>query len=133
MKKLMLSVFAATALGAGLPAIAQDGGAECQAGSAWGPKAGCSEGRNPPQYPQYQYGEGPWRGHPQQQPYGYDNRVYPQQPYAYGNQYGNRAYPQTPQVRPAYPYTPYETTRRDRDGDGVRNNRDRFPDDPRRN
>lgn len=27
--------------------------------------------------------------------------------------------------------TPYPPTRRDRDGDGVRNSRDRYPDDPR--
>ncbi len=27
--------------------------------------------------------------------------------------------------------TPYERTSRDRDGDGVRNSRDRYPDDPR--
>lgn len=27
--------------------------------------------------------------------------------------------------------TPYAPTRRDRDGDGIRNSRDRYPDDPR--
>jgi hypothetical protein len=30
-----------------------------------------------------------------------------------------------------YGYSQYERTNRDRDGDGIRNNRDRYPDDPR--
>lgn len=144
MKKLMLSVFAAAALAAGGSAMAQDGGADCNAGSAWGPKPGCNEARVAP--PQYDPG---WN-------------TYPQQPYVYGNQgypYGRQA----PSARPAYPYAPqgpYAVTPRDRngdgvpdnrargwdrdqdrdgrrnrdvDGDGVRNNRDRFPNDPRRN
>jgi hypothetical protein len=33
-------------------------------------------------------------------------------------------------AKPAYPYQ--RPQRRDRDGDGVRNNRDRYPDDPNR-
>jgi hypothetical protein len=39
--------------------------------------------------------------------------------YPYGYQYPQQVVPQ------------YNASRRDRDGDGVRNNRDRHPDDPR--
>lgn len=34
-------------------------------------------------------------------------------------------------VVPGYYGSQYERSRRDRDGDGIRNNRDRYPDDPR--
>jgi hypothetical protein len=56
----------------------------------------------------------------------------PNQPYTYGGWPG--------QVLGAGPWgltvpqaviPQYNVTRRDRDGDGVRNNRDRYPDDPR--
>ncbi len=112
MKKLMLSVLAIAALSTGA-AFAQDGGAEAQAGSAW---------RQNPAY-------GPAPGTPEY----YGNSGWPpaEQIYPYGYRYGNRAY--APQAAPAYPYVPpARATRRDRDGDGVRNSRDRHPDDPRR-
>lgn len=118
MKKLMLSSLAALALCASSGAALAD--AECQAGSAWGYKEGCggpSPG-TPQAYPPYyvpQPGNSGWPPAQQAYPYGYDNR-------AYG-----------PQAAPAYPYAPAaRANRRDRDGDGVSNRRDRFPDDPSR-
>lgn len=120
MKKLMLSSLAAVALCASSGAALAD--AECQAGSAWGYKEGCggpSPG-TPQAYPPYYVpapGNSGWPA--AQQAY----------PYAYG--YENRGY--APQAAPAYPYAPAaRANRRDRDGDGVSNRRDRFPDDPSR-
>jgi hypothetical protein len=136
MKKLMLSVLATAALTAGGAALAQDGGAGCQAGSAWGPQSGCGAGPSGPGVQQ----------HPHPSTYGPNN--WPQVPqYApYGRYYGPHA-----GVLPAYPYDDRDRrfdgnrrererdrdrdrarNNRDRDHDGVRNNRDRFPDDPSR-
>lgn len=44
--------------------------------------------------------------------------------------WGGYAYENRPQVLPVYPPAA-APSRHDRDGDGVRNNRDRHPDDPR--
>jgi hypothetical protein len=123
MNKLIFSAVAATLLAVSAPVVAQDGGAEAQAGSAW---------RNhpfPPGAAEY-HGNSGFPPQPQQQaPYAYGNRIYPFGPY----------------VTPADPYYSPRAGRRDRDddgrrrsrdrdrdGDGVRNNRDRFPDDPNR-
>jgi len=115
MKKLILSAMTVAALTVGGAAFAQDGGAECQAGSAWGNNPGCGASSTP-----YQASPNPGTY------YGY--------PY-YG-QLGALGVPQiladgrliVPQQRFVTPYTP---SRRDRDGDGIRNSRDRYPDDPR--
>ena len=111
MRKLLLSVFAVASLAAG-SAFAQSGDAESQAGSAW---------RTNPDYgpipgtPEY-YGNSGWP--PLEQPqYRYDNRGRAYAPYAYRGEPAHR------QLQPS---------RRDRDGDGVRNSRDRYPDNPRR-
>jgi hypothetical protein len=110
MRKLMLSVFAVASFAAGA-AFAQSGDAESQAGSAWrsnpiyGPAPGSPE----------HYGNSGWPP-AEQQPY-YDSRSRRYVPY------GNRS-------APAYPH--FQPSRGDRDGDGVRNRRDRYPDDPRR-
>jgi|GEM_PF-6586285 len=45
--------------------------------------------------------------------------------------WGGYAYEARPQALPAYPPVVGAPSRHDRDGDGVRNNRDRHPDDPR--
>lgn len=134
MKKLVLSTFAAVALGAFSGAVLAD--AECQAGSAWGYKEGC--GGPSPGTPQ---GHPPYYVPPPGNNSGWPP-VQPGDPYGYAYGYGNRAY--VSQAAPAYPYAPPARAnrrdrggdgaynRRDRDGDGVSNRRDRFPDDPRR-
>ena len=106
MKKLMIGLAVAAAAGG---AFAQSGAAECQ-----GPVG---------TVPAWCYSEA-------QQPY--------VQNYRYGNTWANRApyFYVAPwgvaQASPYYGYTaPYQRTRRDRDGDGVPNRRDRYPDDPR--
>ena len=113
MKKLMLALLAVASLQAGA-AFAQD--AETLAGGAWR----TTPNPNPvPGTPEY-YGNSGWPPAPPQQPqspYYYGNRAYPV-PYAYSN------------PAPAYPYL--RPRRGDRDGDGVRNRRDRYPDDPNR-
>jgi hypothetical protein len=133
MKKLMLSLVAAAAMGAGGAAFAQD--AECQAGAAWGPKPGCGDPTAAPPNSTV------W---PQGSPY-YDPRHDPrsaQDPrHAYDPRYGYydprlgyydpRVYSPAPRVLPLYPNVA-QPSRRDRDGDGVRNRYDRWPDDPRR-
>lgn len=115
MKKLIVSALLAAGLAAvGGTAFAQ--AAEGQAGSAYrqpgaadyGPVPGtadyyCNSGFCPPPTVYYD-----------------GRRVY------------SRPYAAAP-VYPHYPYaTPYARTQRDRDGDGVINRRDRFPDDPSR-
>ena len=47
MKKLILSAVTVAAFAAGGMAFAQDGGAECQAGSAWGNNPGCGGSSTP--------------------------------------------------------------------------------------
>jgi hypothetical protein len=111
MRKLMLALFAVASLGAGA-AFAQGGDAESQAGSAWRAPPDTAYGPIPgtPEY----YGNSGWPP-ADQRAYDYRSRSY--LPYA------NRS-------APAYPYV--QPSRGDRDGDGVRNRRDRHPDDPRR-
>lgn len=114
MKKLILCATAAAGLMAGGGALAS-GTAECQQGMT---------------------NFFPVPEHCHQAP-----RVYPYgHPYAYGAPhypvYGARGYPYGyQQVLPSQlawmQATPYPRTARDRDGDGVRNRRDRYPDDPR--
>jgi hypothetical protein len=130
MKKTLSVLMMAAALGGvGMAAHAQDGGAECQASGRCGNVGrdkgldangnydqriaddNASKGIYPPNYGYYPWGnayglpgviaDGRWG-----QNYGYNNT-----PYAYAS--------------------PYARTERDRDGDGVRNSRDRYPDDPR--
>lgn len=119
MKKLIHCAVAAAMLAAGGAAMAQS--AECNAGSAWGVNPGCGSSNATHQASPY----GGWvdttRG-----------GVIPNQSYGYGyGLYG--ALPQVIAQGLALPQVvaPYERTRRDRDGDGIRNNRDRYPDDPR--
>jgi len=117
MKKLMLSALAVASLTAGA-AFAQS--ADELAGSAW--RAPVYNG--PVGAAEY-YGNSGWPP-AQQQPYVYGSRYYA--PYA-----AAPAYPYVPYAAaPAYPYTPYARTRSDRDGDGIPNRRDRYPDDPSR-
>jgi hypothetical protein len=111
MRKLVLSMIAVASLAASA-AFAQSGDAESQSGSAW---------RSNPDYgpvpgtPEY-YGNSGWPPVQQPQLYGYDNR--------------GRAVPYAYRGAPAYRHL--QPSRRDRDGDGVRNSRDRYPDNPRR-
>ncbi|MBC7601188.1 MAG: hypothetical protein H7255_00805 [Ramlibacter sp.] len=111
MTKLIVSVVALAAFGAGGVAIAQ--GADSQAGSAWnnngvdyGPRPGTAE----------YYGNSGWP--PVNQIQASNDRRY----YAPNG----RAY------RSARDYYASRSTPRDRDGDGVSNRRDRYPDDPAR-
>ena len=108
MKKLMLSALAIAALSCGT-VFAQ--AADEQAGSAWRPPVYNGPVPGTPEY----YGNSGWTPPDQLPYYVYGNRAYV--PYSTG---------------PAYPYTPYARSRTDRDGDGVSNRRDRYPDDPRR-
>lgn len=131
MNKLFVSVLATAALAAGGAAFAQSGGdAESQAGSAW---------RNhplAPQTPPNPYaaqdaarGYGPAYGTPEY----YGNSGWtPPSGYVYrGTDIWGR--PLYSQVIPASPYILHDRVRRnDRDGDGVRDRRDRHPDDYRR-
>jgi hypothetical protein len=64
-------------------------------------------------------------GQPDQGPYAATQRPQAQRPYVAPVP---QVYPQYPDGRPAYA----QRSRRDRDGDGVENRRDRYPDDPRR-
>lgn len=114
MKKLIVALAVAGAAGM---AMAQSGSAEC-AGAASNPNA----------FPDYCFGG------PQGRPYsGYQvfrGPGYNVTPYGgYGNPWGIIA-----QALPygTVPYaSQYPRTRNDRDGDGIRNRRDRYPDDPR--
>jgi hypothetical protein len=116
MKKLILSAVTVAAFSAGGMAFAQDGGAECQAGSAWGNNPGCGGSSTP-----YQAAPNPgtYYGYPY---YGQLGAL-SQLPLILSD--GRLAIPQQQFV------TPYARTDRDRDGDGIRNSRDRYPDDPR--
>jgi hypothetical protein len=126
MKKLVLSLAAVAACACG-GAWAQ--GADCQAGAAWGTPAGCG---NPGDAPGYVYNNGAV----------YNNGV---------NVYNNSGWPPAnsnaypygyavpgilgalgfPQIVQSQRYPQYQASRGDRDGDGVRNRSDRYPDDPR--
>ena len=109
MKKLMLSALVVASLSAGA-AFAQ--AADEQAGSSWRPPVYNGPVPGTPEY----YGNSGWSPLQLQQPYVYGNRYYV--PYS---------------TAPAYPYVPYANRRRgDRDGDGIPNRRDRYPDDPSR-
>jgi hypothetical protein len=126
MQKFMLSALAGCALCLSGAIHAQDGGAECQAGSAWGPKPGCGAGPSPGTANPYA-DQRAWIV-PQ------DSQATAAAPYAaYG--YGNRAYGPNAHDRenPRF-YERHERGRRanrDRDGDGVPDRYDRYPDDPR--
>jgi hypothetical protein len=116
MKKLMLSMLAMSAMAAGGAAFAQQGDAECQAGIAWGAKPGCGDPTAPPAAPpNATVLQGPIAAPHYDPRFGY---------------YDPRVYGPTSRVRPAEPYV--QPSRRDRDGDGVRNRDDRYPDNPRR-
>lgn len=130
MKKLIYVAAAAAALMAG-GAFAQ-GDAECQAGAAYGPKPGCDSAATPPASAYYGnrvYGNSGWTP---EQAYGgnYGNVL----PYVLGSALGGVLLNDGRWVSSNnYAYnTPYPRTRRDRDGDGVPNWQDRYPDDPRR-
>jgi hypothetical protein len=116
MNKMILSTLACAALcGLAGPAMAD---AECQAGSAYGYKPGCG---------------GPSFGGQEYNPPTILQNTPPQQPYANQPYY----YPPVANARPHYPYVVpnapvFQPSRRDRDGDGVVNWRDRHPDDPYR-
>jgi hypothetical protein len=120
MRKLMLSVVLGAASLAAGAAYAQIGDASSEAGSAWrtNPNPNPNPNYGPiPGTPEYYGNSG--GSLPTEQPhlYGYDNR---------GRAYGPYAYRSAPAHRHLQP------SRRDRDGDGVRNSRDRYPDNPRR-
>ena len=139
MKKLVLSILAVGALSSG--AVWAD--AECQAGSAWGLKPGC--GGSDAGYA----GNSGWAPPPNNSgwpppgavipgvnavPYGYAQSA---QAFPYGvPQYAQRA-PQGRRGQQIWtdPTTGAQYSVRprpgDRDGDGVPNHLDRFPDDPR--
>lgn len=143
MNKLFVSVLATAALAAGGAAFAQAGGdAEAQAGSAW---------RNHPMQPQTPpnpyaaqdaaRGYGPAPGTPEY----YGNSGYtPPSGHVYQgtDRWGRPLYsqgtdrwgrPVYSQAAPAAPWILHDRVRRnDRDGDGVRDRRDRYPDDYRR-
>lgn len=108
MKKLMIALAVAAAAGG---AFAQSGAAECQLGGS-SPAWCFGQAGQQPQAQNDQYRNG------------WGNRTYGY----YGTPWG---------VAQASPYynngyaAPYQRTRRDRDGDGIPNRRDRYPDDPR--
>jgi hypothetical protein len=115
MKKLILALAAVAGLSAGT-AFAQANSPQF---------TGVQPGTTHPQYPN------PWgnSGWTPDMAYGSDHNVYPrsypyhlsQAPWLLSDgRWINRQY-----------VTPYARTTRDRDGDGVRNSRDRYPDDPR--
>jgi hypothetical protein len=120
MKKLIITSLAAAALCTAAGAAFAD--ADCQAGSAWGYKEGCG---GPSYGPAYGDANSGWPPAVQPQPYAYSAP----QPY-----YDSRVYPPVVSVGPQYPYATrrLHPSRRDRDGDGVPNWRDRYPDDPTR-
>jgi hypothetical protein len=123
MQRIMLSALAATALCIGGSVFAQDGGAECQAGSAWGPKPGCGAGPSPGVANPYA-DQRAWVVPQAVAP----ATVVPYEAYAYGNRvYGPNVYPEN--TRSYYRHG--RSRRGDRDGDGVPDRADRYPDDPR--
>ena len=114
MKKLLHAMFATAVLSVTGVAMAQDGGAECQGAASSGGRPGCGAGPTVPY---------PTAGVPITPPPGVYHDPYGYRDGSYWPQY--RA-----QARPAYPYA--QPSRRDRDGDGVPNRSDRYPDNPYR-
>ncbi|MES2936281.1 MAG: hypothetical protein V4864_01285 [Pseudomonadota bacterium] len=115
-KTLIVSALALAALGGTGAAFAD---AECQAGSAYGYKPGCGG-------PSDSYGSIPDPRYGDPHAPQHDNSRYPWRNGRYdrdGRYYGPQAAVVTPRYAP---------TRRDRDGDGVPNARDRWPDNSRR-
>ncbi|HVZ43350.1 MAG TPA: hypothetical protein VHA82_06025 [Ramlibacter sp.] len=117
MKKLILAAAAAAAVAAAAPVFAQ--GAECQAGSAYGTPAGCPSNGTPPALT---YNS----GSPVFVP-GYPTTVVPQ----YDDSYANGVPYAYDVPRSTHRYRHLHRTRNDRDGDGVVNWQDRYPDDSR--
>ncbi len=129
MNKLFVSALATAALVAGGAAFAQSGGdAEAQAGSAWRNQQPQTP-PNPYAAQDAQRGYGPAPGTAEY----YGNSGWtPPSGYVYQgtDRWGRPLYSQTV---PAAPYILHDRVRRnDRDGDGVRDRRDRHPDDYRR-
>lgn len=117
MNKLIPSVLAAAALAVGASAFAQT--AECQRGIDIGlyPDSCGNQSSSP---------RDPWG-----RSYGvYPNGVYGHPAAVLSQIFGSNAYPYAYGVPPVVA-PQYNVTRRDRDGDGVRNRDDRYPNDPR--
>ena len=118
MKKTISILLAAAALAGVGMAQAQDGGAECQASGRCGHQAReqglDANGNYDPRIAQ----ENAARG------------IYPQGAY-YGGIYGFPQIIANGQLVQPHIFGQYPRTNRDRDGDGVRNSRDRYPDDGR--
>ena len=144
MKKMISALMVAAALGGvGMVAHAQDGGAECQASGRCG-SVGRDKGLDVNgQYDPRIAAENAARGNytpppPEAAPswgYGLPAVIANGR---WANLYGNNNYGETYGYNNYgynnnnYGYTsPYPRTSRDRDGDGVPNSRDRYPDDPR--
>ena len=132
MNKLIHSAAAAALVCFATASFAQ---AECQAGSAWGSKPGCDNTSAPPPAPIA--GNSGWSPpgwvydqnqiyYPGAVPQAFPQQVYPQQVYPL-NQAGTQVWVD-PATGAQYAVRPRAS---DRDGDGVRNSRDRYPDDPR--
>ena len=119
MKKLILCATAAVAMAGVGSTFAQS--AECAVGM-FGAYQGAPCTDNPSYNPNYHGNADPRQS--------YDYRNYGPGGVLLSQIYGDNAYPygryQQPRVVPRYP-----VTRRDRDGDGVRNRDDRRPNDPR--
>jgi hypothetical protein len=111
MKKLILSVMTVAALAAGGAAFAQSGSAEGQLARGFG---------NTEHAPGSDSGI-PWYDQPRDSDRARANQYYE----------GNAPWNLSNGRQRGVPYAAYARTRNDRDGDGVRNNRDRYPDDPR--
>jgi len=122
MKKMLSVLLAAAALAGVGVAQAQDGGAECQASGRCGnvgrDKGLDANGNYDPRIAQDNANRG----------------IYPPNSgyYPWANGYGLPSIIADGRWGQNYGYqSQYPRTSRDRDGDGVRNNRDRYPDDPR--
>ena len=118
MRKLLHAMLTAAALSAAGAAMAQGSGAECQGVTASGTPYACGA-HSMPGFPGITA----------------PGTYYPPGTYANVVPSENQAYaPPQYRVEPAYPYAyPYaRPSRRDRDGDGVPNRSDRYPDNPYR-
>jgi hypothetical protein len=113
MKKLIIAAAALAATLAGTSSFAQSGSAGCQAGSGWGSSApGCNDASNT--YPPAD---------------ALGNSGWTPPAYIYTPSRGYVPYAGSPYY--SYNVPRYSRNRRDRDGDGIPNSRDRYPDDPR--